>query len=376
MIRLTIPTIEEDDLNAVRDVLTSGHLVQGPRVADFERTVADYVGTKHAVAVSNGTAALLLALMALEVSTGDLVAVTTYSWPATANVIALCGAKPVFVEIDASTFNMNPDLLAALVKRTKVKAVLPVHTFGGMADMESICDIAAGQGVPVVEDAACALGAKLRGKDAGTWGAMGCFSFHPRKAITTGEGGVVTTNDSALARRLRILRNHGQDPDAPSPDFVAAGHNMRLTEFQASLGSTQMNKITRIIDSRRAQAALYDNLLKGTDITTPAVLPSSCHVFQSYVVLLPPSAARSRVELIRALKDQGIETTIGTYHMPLTTYFRTYGGFEVGDFPVTDDVAARALSLPLFEALTPNEQRYVTDSLISAIGQCATANYG
>ena len=330
---LTIPTIEEDDLNAVRDVLTSGHLVQVTRFVDtFELNVADYVGTKHAVAVSNCTSALLLALMALDVNTGDVVAVTTYSWPATANVIALCGAKPVFVEIDARTFNMNPDLLAALVKRTKVKAVLPVHTFGGMADMESICAIATEQGVPVVEDAACALGRNSKGKDAGTWGVMECFSFHPRKAITTGEGGVVTTNDSALARRLRYLCNHGQDPDAPSPDFVAAGHNMRLTEFQASLGSTQMNKITRIIDSRRAQAALYDKLLKGTDITTPAVSLARA-MFFSRMWSSCLQAPRARRELIGLLEDQGIETTIGTYHMPLTTYFRTYDGFGGRGFP-------------------------------------------
>lgn len=376
MIRLTIPTIEQDDLDGVNDVLKSGQMVQGPRVADFERTIADYVGTEHAVAVSNCTAALLLALMALDVKQGDTVAVTTYSWPATANVIALCGAKPVFVEIDSRTFNMDPGALAAVVKRNKVKTILPVHTFGGMADMDSICSIAAEQGVPIIEDAACALGASLQGKNAGTWGVMGCFSFHPRKAITTGEGGVVTTNDAALARRLRILRNHGQDPDSPAPDFVAPGHNMRLTEFQASLGSTQMKKIARIIDSRRAQAALYDKLLSDTNITTPVATAGSAHVFQSYVVLLPPSAAQSRAALIKTLKDQGIETTIGTYHMPLTTYFRSAGGFKVGDFPVTDDVAARGLSLPLFEALTPTEQKKITDSLISAVGQFAAANHG
>jgi len=376
VIRLTIPTIEQDDLDAVKEALKSGHLVQGPRVADFERNVANYVGTEHAVAVSNCTAALLLALMALDVNDGDAVAVTTYSWPATANVIALCRAKPVFVEIDPRTFNMAPDALTAVLRGTKVKAILPVHTFGGMADMDSICSIAAEHGVPIVEDAACALGASFQGKNAGTWGVMGCFSFHPRKAITTGEGGVVTTNDAALARRLRILRNHGQDPDAPSPDFVAPGHNMRLTEFQASLGSTQMKKIARIIDSRRAQAALYDELLSDTDITTPAVLAGSRHVFQSYVVLLPPGAAQSRAELIKTLKDQGIETTIGTYHMPLTTYFRSSFGFKVGDFPVTDDVAARGLSLPLFEALTPKEQKEITDSLLAAVGQFAAANHG
>ena len=376
MIRLTIPTIEEDDLEAVREVLASGYLVQGPRVADFEQLVATYVGTKHAVAVSNCTAALLLALMALEIGPGDRVAVTTYSWPATANVIALCGAEPVFVEIEAGSFNMDADALAEVLTRTNVKAILPVHTFGGMADMSRILTVAAKDSVPVIEDAACALGAELEGKRAGTWGAMGCFSFHPRKAITTGEGGVITTNDAGLARKLRILRNHGQDPDAPVPDFIAAGHNMRMTEFQAALGSSQMLKVERIISSRRAQAARYNELLSGSGLVTPFVTPASRHVYQSYVTLLPRELASARAEIIKALKAQGIETTIGTYHLPLTSYFRNRGGFKVGDFPVTDDISTRALSLPLFEALTPEQQRHVTASLLIAVDQPATASHG
>ena len=256
----------------MREALASGYLVQGPRVAEFEAAVADFVGTKHAVAVSNCTAALLLALMALEIGPGDRVAVTTYSWPATANVIALCGAEPVFVEIEPGTFNMDPDALADVLASTKVKAILPVHTFGGMADMSRLVGVAAKYDVPVIEDAACALGAELEGKRAGTWGVMGCFSFHPRKAITTGEGGVITTDDASLARKLRILRNHGQDPDAPVPDFIAPGHNMRLTEFQAALGATQMRKVQRIIDSRCAQAARYDELLNGSGLVAPGKL--------------------------------------------------------------------------------------------------------
>lgn len=363
MIRLTIPTIEEDDLEAVREALASGYLVQGPRVAAFEQAVADYVGTKHAVAVNNCTSALLLALMALDIGQGDRVAVTTYSWPATANVIALCGASPVFVEIDARTFNMDPHALAETLKRTKVKAILPVHTFGGMADMKRISVLASQYEVPVIEDAACALGAELEGKRAGSWGAMGCFSFHPRKAITTGEGGVITTNDATLVRRLRLLRNHGQDPEASSPDFVEPGYNMRLTEFQAALGSTQMGKVERIITSRRASAARYDKLFEGAAIDSPQALPDSRHVYQSYVILLPRESVLSRAELIADLKTRKIETTIGTYHLPLTTYFRRTGGFKVGDFPVTDDVFARSISLPLFETLAAEQQELIVSTL-------------
>lgn len=367
MIRLTIPSIDEDDLQAVRDTLASGFLVQGPRVAAFEQAVAEYVGTEHAVAVSNCTAALLLALMAIDVGPGDRVAVTTYSWPATANVIALCGAEPVFVEIEAGTFNMDPVALAETMQRSNVKAILPVHTFGGIADMPKILAVAAQYGVPVIEDAACALGAELDGRRAGTWGLMGCFSFHPRKAITTGEGGIVTTDDAALVRRLRMLRNHGQDPDAPVPDFVLPGHNMRLTEFQAALGGTQIRKVERIIASRRAQAARYDKLFQSTELVPSRALSGSRHVYQSYVALLPQKAAPRRTEIIAALKSQGIETTIGTYHLPLTTYFRNRGGYAVGDFPVTDDVAARSISLPMFEGLEFAQQEQVVAELMQLV---------
>lgn len=363
MIRLTIPSIEEDDLAAVRRVLLSGYLVQGREVAAFEDAIARYVGMTHAVAVANCTAALHLALLALEVGPGDLVAVTTYSWPATANVIALCGAKPAFVDVDPSTFNMSPDALEQALRRAPVKAILPVHAFGGMADMLRIGDIAARYGVPVVEDAACALGASLAGRMAGTWTVMGCFSFHPRKAITTGEGGAITTNDPVLARKLRVLRNHGQDPDAPAPDFILPGYNLRLTEFQAALGVSQMGKLERVIAARRDRAAHYDALFKNSLITPPAALPSSRHVYQSYVALLPVEAAPRQREIIAGLKCQGVETSIGTYHMPLTGYFRAQGGYRAGDFPCTDDVASRAISLPLYESITGEQQEVVVAAL-------------
>ena len=367
MIRLTVPSIEEDDLQAVREVLLSGFLVQGARVEAFERATARYVGVEHAVAVSSCTAALHLALLALGVGRGDRVAVATYSWPATANVIALIGAEPVFVDIEPSTFNMSPAALEETLHRTAVKAVMPVHTFGGPADMPQIVEIAGRFGVPIIEDAACALGAELNGRKAGTWGVMGCFSFHPRKAITTGEGGMIVTEDPALARKLRILRNHGLDPTADLPDFVDAGYNFRLTEFQAALGTSQLNKLERIIGKRRADAAQYDRLLEGTDLRTPVALRGSRHVYQSYVALLPAECATRRGEIIADLKSKCIETSIGTYHMPLTTYYRKRGGYRPGNFPVTDDIAPRAISLPLFETMTEEQQNQVVTSFLDKI---------
>jgi perosamine synthetase len=371
MIRLTVPTIEEEDLQAVREVLASGYLVQGPRVAAFEQAVADYVGTKYAVAVSNCTAALHLALLALGTRPGDLVIVTAYSFIATANVIELCGAQPVFVDIQPDTFNLDPNCLEGVLKRLmttsetarRVKAVLPVHTFGQMADMPAILDLAGQYDLPVIEDAACALGATLHGRQAGTWGVVGCFSFHPRKAITTGEGGIVVTNDAALARRLRALRNHGQDPDAPSPDFIMPGFNYRTTEFQAALGLTQMAKLDRIIAARRRLAVHYDELLQGVPVQVPATAPGSRPVYQSYVVLLPEQVATRRAEIIARLREQGIETAIGTWHMPMATYFRTRYDYKAGDFPVADQVFARSLTLPLYENLLTSQQEEVVDIL-------------
>jgi dTDP-4-amino-4,6-dideoxygalactose transaminase len=368
LIRLTVPSIDEDDLRAVREVLQTGFLIQGKQVAQFEETVARYAGTTYAVAVVNCTAALHLSLLALDIGPGDCVAVPTYSWPATANVVALCGATPLFIDIDPSTFNLDPARLEAALGRQPVKAILPVHAFGGMADLERIRPIAARQGIPIVEDAACALGSSLAGRRAGSWGVMGCFSFHPRKAITTGEGGIVVTDDAALARRLRMLRNHGQDPDAPAPDFMLPGYNLRMTEFQAALGSSQMLKLERIIEARQMGANTYDRLLQGSAVKSPVGLPNSRHVYQSYVALLPASAAHRRREIIAALRQREIECSIGTIHIPLTTYFKTAGSYRTGDFPNTDDVAARALTLPLYEGIAGADQERVVELLLQEIG--------
>lgn len=372
MIRLTIPSIEEDDIQSVSEVLRSGYLVQGSKVKAFEEKVADYVGTRYAVAVSNCTAALHLALLALDVKPGDLVVVTAYSWISTANVIELCGASPVFVDIQPDTFNLDPACLAVTLSKLmadsetakRVKAILPVHTFGQMANMPAILEIASQYGLPVVEDAACALGATLKGKQAGSWGVMGCFSFHPRKAITTGEGGIITTNDAALVRKLMALRNHGMDPNASSVDFIMPGFNYRMTEFQAALGLTQMDKLDRIITKRRDLAANYDRLLQNTAIQSPIVGIDSCPVYQSYVVLLPESLANSRQELIQQLLNQGIETTIGTYHMPMTTYFSSRYNYQKGDFTTTDKIFNQSLTLPLYETLSSEECCQVVDCLL------------
>lgn len=375
MIRLTVPSLDSDDLEAVRQVLISGQLVQGPRVAAFEEVVSKYVGTKYAVAVSSCTAALHLALLSLGIGANDLVIVTAFSYVATANVIELCGARPVFVDICPDTFNMDPDALESALGNlekmgrslSRLKAVIPVHTFGQLAHMPGIMEIAERYRLPVIEDAACALGATHQGRPAGTWGIMGCFSFHPRKAITTGEGGVITTNDLPLNHRLRVLRNHGQNPDSEAPDFVLPGFNYRMTDFQAALGTVQMAKLDRIIAARRRLAAVYDKLLRDSGAQIPVIPAQSHPVYQAYVVLLPENVAPCRNRIISILREKGIETTIGTYHIPLSTFYRIRYDYQAGDFPVTDQVFLRALSLPLHERLTEEEQRRVVLHLREAI---------
>lgn len=375
MIRLTVPSIDDEDLDAVREVLASGFLVQGQHVAEFERAVGEQVGCSHAIAVTNGTCALQLAIAALGIGPGDVCILPAYSWVATANVIELCGARPIFVDIDERTFNIDvekllgrlEELMSDAATARRVKAILPVDAFGLMADMPAVQSICDRWNLPVIEDAACALGSSLNGRQAGSWPAVGCFSFHPRKAITTGEGGMVTTNDATLARKLRGLRNHGQDPDATPADFIMAGFNFRLTEFQAALGISQMKKLARIIDRRRAAARTYDRLLEGSALTIPFVPDGYFHVYQSYVTLLPAGAAPARADIIRLAREAGVELQVGTIHMPLTRYYRQRYGHHEGEFPVTDSVASRALTLPLFEDISLEQQIQVVETTLSLL---------
>ncbi len=372
MIRLTIPSIANEDIQNVKDVLISGYLVQGAQVKKFEEAVADYVNRRFAVAVSSGTAALHLALLSLEVGPGDIVIVSAYSYIATANVVELCGARPVFVDIKEDTFNMDSQCLQKTLANlmsdkdasNRIKAIIPVHTFGQVADMPEIMKIADHYNIPVIEDAACSLGADWQGTQAGGWGRMGCFSFHPRKAITTAEGGMIVFDDQKLYRKLRALRNHGQDPEASNPDFILPGFNYRMSEIHAALGLSQMVKIDRIIAARRSSAQVYKKLLNGTSIKQPYIPIDSHPVYQSYVVLLPEEMAARRQAIIEKLKAMGIETTIGTWHMPLATYYKAKYGYTPGDFPITDRVFSRSLTLPLYECITLLDQQSVINSLI------------
>jgi dTDP-4-amino-4,6-dideoxygalactose transaminase len=359
MIRLAYPAIEDDALESIREILSSGQLVQGKTVGEFESQIAQHVGAKFAIAVTNCTSALFLTLKALDIQSGDKVIVPAFSWPATANVVVLCDAEPVFVDIDQKTYNIDVKKLEETLSHfhdNRVKAIIPVHAFGLMAVMPPIMELAERYKVPVIEDAACALGAYGFGKYAGNFGLAGCFSFHPRKSITTGEGGMIVTNDSFLARRLKSLRNHGLDPDSPTPDFVEAGYNMRLTELQAALGVSQMKGLKNKLQIRRELSNHYHSLLKESALVIPELVEDREHIFQSYIVLLPPSIKEKRQHVINELKANNIEATIGTYHIPLTSYFKKQNDYKKGDFPNSDDVFERAVALPFHEKLSFAQQ--------------------
>jgi dTDP-4-amino-4,6-dideoxygalactose transaminase len=382
MIPITKPSIGAQEARAAAAVIESGWVAQGPRVAAFERALADRVGARHAVAVSSGTGALHLGLLALDVGEGDEVLLPSLSYIATANAIRYTGATPVFVEVDARTFNVDPAAVErALSPRTR--ALLPVHQLGLPADLGAVTALAARHGLAVLEDAACALGAVYRGVPVGAGGGAerrcACFSFHPRKVITTGEGGAITTDDDVLAARLRGLRSHGVSVAADQRHsstrvsdeaYLELGFNYRLTDIQAAVGLEQLCRLDELVVSRRALARRYAELLAPhSEITLPAV-PEQCeHVFQSYMVLLAESllARHPRRAIMQSMLDAGIATRRAVMAIHLEPLYAGASG-GVGTLPITEAIARRGLMLPLYPGLTDAEQEQVVEGLVEACG--------
>lgn len=359
--RLNVPLTGAEELAAIAEVLETGYLTQGPRVAEFERLVAGYVGTTQAFATSSATTGIHLALHAVGVEPGDEVVIPDFSFPATANAVIQQGAIPVFVDIDLATYNMDPSLLdAAITDRTA--AIMPVHAFGLPADMDPINEIASQHGLPVIEDAACALGGSYRGRQAGALGTAGVFSFHPRKIITTGEGGMITTSDEAVAERIRILRSHGSVRGSHFMSFIDAGYNYRLSDVLGAIGVAQMARLDEIVKRRQQLAAVYARELAAVEGLTPPIVPDgTLHTYQSYVVLLDENIDRDAV--IDAMREEGIETTLGTYSMHLQPYFRER--FDIADdlLPHATRAQHSALTLPLYPQLTDEEVQQVCHAL-------------
>ncbi len=353
MLRLSIPSIGREEERAMGKVLKTGFLVQGRTVADFEGMIADYLKVPFAVAVNSGTSALHLALLSLDIGPGDEVIVPDYTFPATANVVELTGAKPVIVDIEFQTYNMDPAGVEAAIT-SKTRAIMPAHLFGQSADMDPILRIARKHRIPVVEDAACVFGAHYKGKNCGTLGEIGCYSFHPRKILTTGEGGVVITRQRKIAERLRILRNHGIVYKDGKADFVEAGYNYRMTEFQAAMGKVQLKKLDGLIRLRRKVAEQYTRHLQDIHwLETPETLNANTHIFQAYIIRV--KRAQDRDPLIAYLRKNGIEANIGTYALHNLTFYKNKYRLSGRNYPVSNNAFETLVSLPLFETLTSRQ---------------------
>ncbi len=363
---LARPHTDEAEIEEVRAVLASGYLTQGPKVAEFESLVAARVGTPHAFATTSATTALHLTLAALGIGPGDEVLVPDFTFPATANVVVQQGAVPVLVDIDLDTFGVNAaDLERKVTARTR--AIMPVHAFGLSADMGPVMEIAKRHGLAVIEDAACALGATYRGRPCGSIGTAGCFSFHPRKSITTGEGGMIVTGDEALAARITLLRSHGGIRERGRFTFEAAGFNYRLSDILAAVGVAQVRKLDQMLAMRRRVAGWYDQALAGASGLRLPVTPEwGEHTYQSYVVLL--DAALDRDSVIEQLRRDGIESTLGTYALHAQPYFSQTLEMQPGELANSFRAFASSLALPLHAGLEVGHVDYVTERLRETIG--------
>ena len=368
--RLNIPLTGAPEVDAVREVIESGYLTQGAKTAAFEEAVRGYTAARHAAAVSSATTGLHLALVALGVQPGDEVVIPGFSFPATANAVIQQGATPVFVDIDEATFNLDPALLdAAVTDRTR--AIMPVHAFGLCADMDAINAVAARHELPVLEDAACALGGTYGGRHAGTLGTAGVYSFHPRKIITTAEGGMITTDDDELAKRIAVLRAHGAVRGELYMEFVEAGFNDRLSDVHAAIGLAQMTRIDDIVSGRRRAASELTSRVSGIEgVQVPTEPAGTAHTFQSYVVLLDDRIDRD--EVIRRMRTRDIETTLGTYGMHLQPYFRERFGIPDEALPHTTRAHHQALTLPLYPQLTEDDMDAIADALRLSIEESTT----
>jgi perosamine synthetase len=384
-IPITLPVFGDQELRAVQLPLETGWVVQGPQVARFEQDFGTFVGSPHAIATSSCTTALHIAVAALDLKPGDEVVVPAFTWISTANVVEYLGAKPVFCDVDLETFNVDVGSLAAAVGEGTV-GLIPVHLFGLCADMGTVMDVARRSGAWVVEDAACALGAWSNGRHAGTFGDAGAFSFHPRKSITTGEGGMITTARDDLDCASRELRDHGaRKSDLARHEGSGAfllstydrlGFNFRMTDLQGALGVAQMARCQTILDARASAAARYDELLAPLEwLRVPGSPDGSTHAYQAYVTLfMPEEPSLSNVDrlheqrnrIMARLEERGIATRQGTHAAALQGYYVQKYGYRREHFPNAAIAEALTIALPLFPQLTPSQQERVVEELQAA----------
>jgi perosamine synthetase len=378
-------SLTENEINSVLEPLRSGWLVQGPRVREFEEKWSAFTCAEHSIAVTSCTTALHLSLAALGFSPGDEAIVPAFTWISTANVVEHLGGTVVFCDINLDTFNIDPAQIEAKIT-AKTKAILPVHLFGLAADMYAINSIAKRHNLWVVEDAACGFGSRYHVRHVGILGDIGCFSFHPRKAITTGEGGMITTQSAELAEKLRRLRDHGaamsdlQRHLGTRPYLLAdhpdAGYNQRMTDLQAALGSAQMDRAAEIITERQRLAARYDQAFSDLDwLQTPARLEGCEHGYQSYPCLFQSQRAKKAARTgdtaeiksinearnfwMDSLQQHGISTRPATHALHMLSFYKQKYRLKPEDFPSAFAANDCSISLPLFHGMTEAEQDFV-----------------
>lgn len=361
-------SINEDDIKAVEEVLRSDFLTTGPKIAEFERKFADYVGAKYAVAVSNGTAALHIACMAAGIGKGDEVITTPITFAASANCALYCGATPVFADIDPVTYNISPESIEACIT-DRTKAIIPVHYTGQACDMDAIHKIADRYNLIVIEDAAHAVGAEYKGKKIGSLSDMTEFSFHPVKHITCGEGGIVTTNREDLYEKLKLFRTHGitreekflHKVDGPwYYEQIDLGYNYRITDIQAALGISQLGRIDKFLEKRKKIAAKYDEAFKDFNgIEIPKQAEYSNSAYHLYVIKVDKSIRKALFEYLRA-NNIGVNV----HYIPVYTfpYYREHG-YENVKCENAEKLYESIISIPIYYDLSDKEQDYVIDKI-------------
>lgn len=354
MVVMSRPIIGDEEREAVDRVLASGMLAGGPEVDAFEGEFAAFANTKHAIAVGSGTAALHVGLMAMGIGPGDEVIVPSFTFAATANVVRLVGAEPVFVDIDPVTYCIDPDAVEAAITPQTI-AVMPVHLYGQPADLCALQRIADRHGIHVVEDACQAHGATHHGHPAGSWGAFGAFSFYPTKNMTTGEGGIITTDDVDLAEKARWIRNQGM---SVRYRHELVGLNERMTAMAAAIGRVQLRNLPAWTEARQSNAKFYDANLSET-LSTPVVGPDATHVYHQYTIRV-----ENRAEVIEALDEANIG--YGIYY-PTPTHLQSPYADDAPQLPVTERVAGEVLSIPVRPDLTEREREQVVETLNAAV---------
>ena len=374
-ISISLPFTGEEEWQACREPLMTGWLTQGPKVAAFEKAFAERHGVKHALATTSCTTGLHLILAAMGIGPGDEVIVPAFTWVATANVVLYCGATPVFADVDRETNNIVPAEVAKKIT-PRTKAVIAVHLFGLCADMDGLKK-AIPPHVRIIEDAACASGAAYRGTSAGNLGYAAAFSFHPRKAITTGEGGMVTTNDDGLAETANMLRNHGasvseeQRHKGPRPyllpEFNLLGYNYRMTDVQGAIGLAQMGKLDRFLAERQKWAEYYRERLAGISwLRLPRFPENGVHAWQAFVTYVDPQRApMPRNDLMQKLQEAGIATRPGTHAVHMLGYYREKFGLTPDDFPGARDCDANTMAIPLHNRMSAEDYEYVVATIKS-----------